>query len=162
MFRYRLRTLVLLTVLGPPVLAVALGEEPQGDAAKKELDKVQGKWLLVFWRFDGKDLDAAKELGTVGDKTTITFTANAYVVKVGDKVYEEGTASFDPTILPPTFNSSTVTIAAQPQVSSRPGIYLLKDNLFIACVNFGRKKPTTFSAEAGENQEIVIYRRLIK
>jgi len=160
--RYSLRTLLIALAIVPPALAVALGEEPQSDATKKELDKVQGEWLLVFWRFDGKDLDAAKELGAIGDKTTMMITGHRYIIAVGDTVYEEGTAEIDPTTSPAKFDTTATIIAGQPKKDMRSGICILKDDLLIVCVNYSEKRPTTFSAEAGSKSEIVIYRRMKK
>lgn len=40
-----------------------------------------------------------------------------------------------------------------------PGIYLSQDDLFIACVGYGGKRPRSFSAEAGSKNELVVYKR---
>ena len=157
---YSLRTLLLLTILGLPLLAQ--GGDPPSGTAKKELEKLQGDWLLVFWRADGKDLDAAKEIGTAGDKATITFSGSSFVVRVGKDAYEEGTVSIDTSTSPPGLNVSTTKLSGQPHVAKQAGIYLLRDNLFIACLGLGGNKASVFSAEAGENTELVVYRRLNK
>jgi hypothetical protein len=41
-----------------------------------------------------------------------------------------------------------------------PAIYLVQDDVFVACVGYARKRPKAFSAEAGSEDELVIYKRI--
>lgn len=158
--QFRPQTLLIAVAIGPLVVAIARADKPPSEAAAKELAKLQGAWLLVHFRCDGKDFDAAKVLGAAGEETKLTFTGNRYVVTVGKRIHEEGMADVDPATLTAIFTISQV--AGRPVVLRQAGTYLLKDRLFIACLRVGETAPTTFSAEAGENTELVIYRRLDK
>lgn len=156
--QYRLRTLLIVLAVMPP-MAVAWAEEPTNRLMKQELDKLKGDWLLVYSRADGKDLDAAKELGAEGDKITLTFTESRYVVKLGEKVYEEGDYNIDPSASPPAL-ITVVTLLDGKRVERKMfGIYLVKDDIFIACISHNANRPAVFSAEANSEREIVVYRR---
>jgi hypothetical protein len=41
-----------------------------------------------------------------------------------------------------------------------PGIYLLEDDLFIACIGYQGVRPGTFSSAAGNRAELVVYTRV--
>jgi uncharacterized protein (TIGR03067 family) len=156
--RYLLRALLIVLAVLPPMV-VAWAEEPTNRLMKQELDKLKGDWLLVYFRADGKDFDAAKELGAEGDKITLTFTEGRYVVKVGEKVYEEGDYNIDPSASPPTLNTVVTLLDGKRVERKMFGIYLVKDDIFIACISHNANKPAVFSAEANSEREMVVYRR---
>jgi uncharacterized protein (TIGR03067 family) len=124
--RYSLRTLLILLAIGP--LVAAWAEEPTNRLMKQELDRLKGDWQLVYFRADGKDFDAAKELGAEGDKITLTFTESRYVVKVGEKVHEEGN-NIDPSTSPPTLNTVVTLLGGERVERKMFGIYLVKDDI---------------------------------
>jgi uncharacterized protein (TIGR03067 family) len=155
--RFRLRTLLIVLAVMPPMGARA--EEPTNRLMKQELDKLKGDWLLVYFRADGKDFDAAKELGAEGDKITLTFTESRYVVKVGEKVYEEGDYNIDPRALLPALDTVVTLLDGKRVERKMFGIYPVKDDIFIACISHNANKPAVFSAEANSEREIVVYRR---
>jgi hypothetical protein len=41
-----------------------------------------------------------------------------------------------------------------------PGIYLLEDDLFIACIGYQGARPEAFSSLAGGRAELVVYARV--
>jgi hypothetical protein len=47
----------------------------------------------------------------------------------------------------------------QARQDKAPGIYLVQDDLLIACISYDGFRPVVFSAERNSRRELVIYRR---
>jgi len=132
---------------GAPLSSAA---EPKVDPAKKDLEKLQGSWVLVYWLVDGE------EKPTADRKIVLSFKGNKLTIREGDKVIEEASIKdLDSGKQPKTFEYVT-------ERGSYPAIYLVEGDLFIACVGYGGGRPATFSAEAGSKNELVVYKRVKK
>jgi uncharacterized protein (TIGR03067 family) len=153
----RLRSALSAKITLPDSVDLLAAEvDPHSSTARQEMQNIQGDWLLVYWRMNAKDLDAAKE------KIVLTFTDNEFSVRIGDRLHEAGTFSLNPAASPPAFDHTVTTIEGKPAELRLPGIYLLRDDLLIVCVGYGGDRPKTFSTGAVSSEELVIYRRLIK
>ena len=86
-------------------------------------------------------------------------SGNHFVVKVGQKVYEEGTAVIDLSTSPATFDTVVTMKEGQARQDKARGIYLVQDDLLIACISYDGFRPVVFSAERNSRRELVIYRR---
>src|SRR5262249_46747313 len=80
-----LRLLPLLaTVALVSGAALTSAGEPKVDPAKKDLEKLQGSWVLVYWLYDGEDKPTADR------KIILSFKGSKFVIQKRDKVIEEG------------------------------------------------------------------------
>lgn len=156
--RFALVVYALAMAVGTPA---SQADEPKPDSAEaKELEKLQGSWELAYGMFDGKELKPSEEEG----RSVITITKNRYVVKRKDKLREEGTlSSFDTAKSPAVFHHTITKCPYDPSLEGKriPGIYILADDLYIACAN-ATTVPAKFSADAGSENMLVIYKRVGK
>jgi uncharacterized protein (TIGR03067 family) len=141
-------------VLLPAVwlLAAAAGD----DAAKKEIEKLRGKWTAQSIEFDGKPLpaDGARKFRFVfkGDEATVEDNAEI------QKEYARITFKLDPSTTPRCVDM-TVGEGVQKGVTIE-GIYELKEDEFkICCKLAARERPSEFSAPAGSGRVLVVLRR---
>lgn len=125
------------------------------DALRKELAKFQGGWTLVYWLYNGK------EMPTTERNIKLSFLGEKFVIHEGDKEIEEGAfEGLDPVQRPKVFTYAPTVIRGLPNSLKFPAIYMLQDDVFIACVGYDGIRPRTFSAEAGSKIELVIYMRI--
>jgi uncharacterized protein (TIGR03067 family) len=126
----------------------------QDDAAKKELDKLQGSWTATEYEYNGNKGDAnfVKQIKMI-------CKDDKYTQKIGDEVVEEGTHKLDPTKKPKTMDI-TVT-AGQEKGKMQLAIYELEgDTLKICAAMHGAKeRPKEFSAKAGSSQLLIVFKR---
>jgi len=113
-----------------PLLAtvgLASAAEPKADPAKKDLEKLQGSWVLVYWLYDGE------EKPTADRKIVLSFKGSKLTIREDDKVIEEGAVNLDSGKQPKEFEY----VVESPFEASYPAIYLVEGDLFIACVGYG-------------------------
>ena len=153
MWRSVQRLMPLLATVGMMGgVALTSAAEPKADPAKKDLDKLQGSWVLVYWLYDGT------ERPTTDRKIVLSLKGSKLTIREGDKVIEEGAfKDLDSGKQPKELEYFCET----PFEASYPAIYLVEGDLFIACVGYGGK-PATFSAEARSKNELVVYKRVKK
>jgi uncharacterized protein (TIGR03067 family) len=126
-----------------------LAAEPKVDPARKDLEKLQGSWNLVYWLVYGD------ERPTADRKIVLTFKGSKLTIREGDKVIEEASIKdLDPGKQQKTFEYVS-------DKGNYPAIYLVEGDLFIACVGYSGR-PATFSAEEGSKNELVVYKRVKK
>jgi uncharacterized protein (TIGR03067 family) len=124
------------------------------DAAKKDIEKVQGSWTMVFAADSGRALPAADianhQLVMRGDKYTL--------FKEEDKIHDHGTFTLDPTRCPRAID---ITEDQGPNKgTTNRGIYLLDGNTFIVCYNLPHMgRPTEFTSRPGSTVFLFIYKR---
>jgi len=140
------------------VVAVCLvlgADAPKKDEAAKELDRLQGTWILVSSEANGMKVDAA-ELKKTG--ITLVFKGEKFTVKLsnGDTV---GTFKPDPGKKPKAFD----TRAADPagKTAEGVGIYKLDGDTLTFCfvVGAGKDRPTEFQAATGSEAVLQVFKR---
>jgi len=144
----------LALVLGVALLASAAADD-KSDAAKKDLDKLQGTWTFVSMESNGQAVPQ-------GDPApAITFEGNKFTVKAGDAVLQAGTQTLDPGKKPKEVDS-TVT-EGEGKGTTMLGIYELDGDHLKACFDTqGKKRPTEFKTAADSGHMLVVLKRAKK
>jgi uncharacterized protein (TIGR03067 family) len=125
------------------------------DDLQKELAKFQGAWMLVYWLFNGKERPAREQ------KIIWSFVGEKFTIRAGETVIEKGALEgLDPEQSPKTFVYAPTEVEGRPFQLKFPAIYLLEDDVFIACVGYASKRLGAFSAEAESENELVFYKRV--
>jgi uncharacterized protein (TIGR03067 family) len=147
MWRSVQRLILVATMGAVSGAALSSAAAPRVHPAKKDLENLQGSWVLVYWLVDGD------EKPTADKKIVLSFKGNKFTIREGDKVIEEASIKdLDSRKQPKTFEYVL-------ERESYPAIYLLEGDLFIACVGYNGR-PSTFSAEEGSQNELVVYKRV--
>jgi uncharacterized protein (TIGR03067 family) len=141
-----------------PILMVALfmpSEDVTKDAAKRDLDKLQGKWVMVGGEEKGDVITpeaARKEAWTFifkGDK--LTFLDHG-------REQERWTVRLDPKQKPAAID--LVSAKAIEDGNTNHAIYLLEEDKMTICVsrkfnpNSPKERPTKFTTKREENSEL--------
>jgi uncharacterized protein (TIGR03067 family) len=126
----------------------------QDDAAKKELDKLQGSWTATEYEYNGNKGDA-----NFVKQIKLICKDDKYTQKIGDEVVEEGTHKLDPTKKPKTMDI-TVT-AGQEKGKTQLAIYELEGDTFKICAaaHGAKERPKEFTAKAGSGQLLIVLKR---
>jgi uncharacterized protein (TIGR03067 family) len=131
---------------------VALAPDTPVDDAKKELDKIQGTWIVTSFEVGGqKGAVGSMKLICVGDK---------YTQQSGDTVVEKGSHKLDPTKKPKTMDV-TITEGEQKGLLQL-AIYELDGDTLRMCLNEGgdKERPKEFSTtKAGGGKMLVVLKR---
>jgi uncharacterized protein (TIGR03067 family) len=140
-----------LAILAVGLLAAAA---PEGEAAKKELKKLEGTWVPVSLVFDGKERPK-DDLQTLA----LTITGDKFMVKAGDKVFGEGTVAVDPGKNPKTMDNKWT--AGGNKGKTEVGIYKVEGDTLTTCfAEAGTdKRPTTFASKEGSKHELTVFKR---
>jgi uncharacterized protein (TIGR03067 family) len=144
----------LALALGLALIGSAIADD-KADAAKKDLDKLQGTWTFVSMESNGQAVPQ-------GDPApTITFDGNKFTVKAGDAVLQAGTQTLDPGKKPKEVDS-TVT-EGEGKGTTMLGIYELDGDNLKACFDIqGKKRPTEFKTAAESGHMLVVLKRVKK
>jgi uncharacterized protein (TIGR03067 family) len=124
------------------------------DAIKKEMEKAQGSWTMVFAAASCRMIPAAEianhQLVMRGDKYTL--------FKEEDKIHDHGTFTLDPTQSPRTID---ITEDQGPNKgTTNRGIYLLDGDTFIVCYNLPHMaRPTELTSKPGSTVFLFIYKK---
>jgi uncharacterized protein (TIGR03067 family) len=128
---------------------------PERDDVQEELRKLAGAWVLVYWLFDGKEQSLS------AGRPVMSFSGAAFTIRVGEEIIERGAMeALDPDRTPKALDYAPTEVRGRPVQLKYPGIYILQDDLFIACIGYRGKRPRAFSAEATSMNELVVYKRL--
>lgn len=111
-----------LLLLVPAVILIAA--EPSDDA-KKELEKLQGEWVMAGLEVNGKPVLPEKLQGTI-----LTIKGDKYIVKVKD-TKREVTIALDPAQKPKAIDMAFPDGPNAPKVGK--GIYKIDGDKFILC-----------------------------
>ena len=110
---------------------------------------------MVYWLYDGREQSLA------GGRPVMSFAAERFTIRVGGTLIEKGViGGLDPDRTPKPYEYSPTEVNGQPVALTYPGIYVLQDDLFVACIGYKGQRPVAFSAEAGSRNELVVYKRL--
>jgi hypothetical protein len=124
------------------------------DSAQEELRRITGSRALVFWLYGGKEQSLA------GGRPVMTFEAERFTIRVGGRVIERGFIErLEPDQHPKRFVYAPTEVIGEARPLKYPGIYLLEDDLFIACIGYIGERPKAFSSGAGGKTELVVYTR---
>jgi uncharacterized protein (TIGR03067 family) len=143
---------VVLIVAASVLLA---GDEPK-DAAKKEMEKLQGKWVLVAMEREGEKVpeDAFKEenitLTIRGDKLSVSRTRKGEKKNFDSGSYEIVNAGAKPKMI-------DLTGFPKPDVKML-GIYERDGNTLKICVG-ETKRPTEFASKPGSKTGVLVLRK---
>jgi uncharacterized protein (TIGR03067 family) len=124
------------------------------DAVQQELAKLQGTWKLVYWLDRGEERPTAEGI-------VLSFAAERFTIHIGGVLTEVATFEVvDPDRTPKAFDYEPTELDGRPVQMRFPAIYLVEGDVFIACIGYGGKRPAAFTAEAGSQHELVIYKRV--
>lgn len=140
------------------LLALAAGlsvgaDAPKGDAAKADLDKLQGTWSLVSAERDGKKA-AEDEV----KKTRITFKGDQFLFpdESGVATSKKGTIKIDPARKPKAMDATD----DGPDGKTSLGIYAIDGDDYKVCfAPPGKERPTEFSSKPGSGHSFQTWKR---
>jgi uncharacterized protein (TIGR03067 family) len=140
----------LALALGIALFGAAAADDKE--AAKKDLDKLQGTWTFVSVEQDGQALPQ----GDPGP--TITFQGDKFTVKAGDQVVQAGTQTLDAGKTPKTVDAKVTE--GEGKGTTMLGIYELDGDTLKACFDTqGKKRPTEFKTAGGSGHMLVVMKR---
>lgn len=133
-------------------LAVVAGlllaaDSPKDDAAKKDLEKLQGAWKLVA-RAEGEDNDTGARM---------VIKANKYTFTNGDQS-EEGTFKLDPGAKPAAIDLKIES--GNDKSKAQVGIYKVEGDTWTVCLGLPgeTERPKEFAAKEGSSLLFVFKR----
>jgi uncharacterized protein (TIGR03067 family) len=139
------------------VLAVALliaAAPSPGGSAGKEVEALQGVWVMRAMEVDGAKIEGPQG----GDAVRLFLDGNKYTSKMGQTVIEEGTVRLDPGKRPAWIDLAPATGVTKGQVLR--GIYLLRgDSLVLCLATPPAERPTEFAARQGDNRIVILFKR---
>lgn len=125
----------------------------QGTAdVEKDRKLLHGKWEVVSIVQGGKSIPDLKKDG----KLTFNFDGDRLIVKLGDKVMNEGTCRLHPKQTP-----RSIDLIDGKDREVVLGIYEVKNDEARLCMGArGKERPKDFSAEPGTTQSLVTLKRI--
>lgn len=145
-----------LKLLGIGAAALLLTAADATDAAKKDLDRLQGTWTPVNLKYDGGDIGDAAEA-----KFQLVIKGNKIVLTDNDDVkkeYGQFTFKLDPTTMP---KSMDVTVTAGSRKDAvLEAIYDVKGDELRICVKVtGKERPAKFESPEGASVALIVLKR---
>ena len=133
-------------------------DDPKDAAAKKDLAKLQGTWVLVSAERDGKKLpkDEVK-------KTKIRFKGDTFVFPdaSGIGTSQKGIIKVDPSKTPKWMDSKATNDTAKGELSL--GIYEIAGDDYKVCfAPPGKDRPKRFSSKPGSGHILQVWKRAKK
>lgn len=146
-----MRSLTTLLVVISALLT--LHSSLNADDAKKELDKLQGKWKVEKGEHSGNALPEEAmqkiKIEVKGDKMLATVDGNMVEI----------TMKLDPSTKPKIIDLTTETGDEKGKV--KQAIYELKDDEWKICLdNNGKDRPTEFGTKADADQVFVVLKKV--
>jgi uncharacterized protein (TIGR03067 family) len=138
---------LLVLAAGLGIVGSTAGDDR--DAAKKELNGLQGEWALVSATRDGKDMPAER---VNGYKNTVT--GNKFTITSEGKTAEEGSMKLDPSKKPKDVELLLT------EGKKALGIYELSGDTYKLCyAPPGKDRPKEFSAKKGAGYTLSVWQR---
>jgi uncharacterized protein (TIGR03067 family) len=127
-------------------------DKPKADA-KKELEALQGTWVMAELEVNGERVPDEKIKGT-----TLTVRGDKYIVKVKGKAHET-TIKLDPSQKPRAIDMYFPDGPELPRLSK--GVYELDGDTFKLCRNqaTGEDRPVQIGSWPGTNLFVVTWKR---
>ncbi len=139
----------LLMVVAVGLLMAA--DAPQEEAAKKDLEKLQGTWSLVSAMQDGKALPADKV-----KRTTIVFKEDTFLFpgEAEQATSKDGTIKVDPTKKPKQMDATST------KGEVMLGIYEIEGDRYKVCfAPSGKERPAEFASKPGSGYILQVWER---
>jgi uncharacterized protein (TIGR03067 family) len=136
------------------LLALTLPADQPKDVAKKDLEKLQGTWILSELEINGERIPDEKIKGT-----TLTIKGARYTVKVKDRSHAV-TIKLDPTRKPKAIDMYFPDGPELPKLAK--GIYEIDGDTFRLCRHqaAGEARPREFVTQANTGLFIVVWKRV--
>jgi uncharacterized protein (TIGR03067 family) len=143
----------LFVVLGALLLVAA---DKPADAAKKDLDALQGTWEMAALEVNGQPVPEEKIRGT-----TLTIKGDKYTVKVKDKSHQT-TFKLDPSQKPKAIDMFFPDGPELPKLSK--GVYEIDGDTFRLCRHQmpGKDRPAQLGSWPDTGLFVVTWKRLPK
>jgi uncharacterized protein (TIGR03067 family) len=145
-----------MATLSIAVVSLAVGALIAADSedAKKDLDKLQGTWVLVAGKRDGKKFTEEEV-----KKTKLFIKGETFrIPESSAATSEDGTFNFDPSKKPKEINATTGS--GPDKGKTWQGIYKLAADKYKACfAPPGKDRPTEFSSKAGSGHLLQLWKR---
>jgi uncharacterized protein (TIGR03067 family) len=135
-------------------IGLLLAGEARDDAAKKDLEKFQGKWNLVSAQRDGKPMPQEEV-----KKLKLTIEANRFVLRRESATISEGSFTVLDAVGSPKKIDETLTTGPN---TGRVflAIYEIDDEQHRICFAApGKERPTAFASEPGSGQLLQVWKR---
>jgi len=141
--------LLVLSIMG----LVAPDELRDDDAAKKDLEKVQGTWTMAALEVDGKPVPEEKLKSSM-----LTIKGDKYIIKIKDETHET-IIKLDPTKKPKEIDMTFTEGANKDKVLK--GIYELDGDKFKICRALlpDKDRPTEFGTWPDTGVFLVTWKR---
>jgi uncharacterized protein (TIGR03067 family) len=140
--------------LAVPLLIIAAEPARDGVPAGKEVEALQGAWVMRAMEADGAKVDGPQG----GEAVRLFFDGTKYTSKMGQTVIEEGTLTIDAGKSPAWMDLAPATGALKGQVLR--GIFLLRgDSLVLCLATPPAERPTEFAARQGDHRIVLIFKR---
>jgi uncharacterized protein (TIGR03067 family) len=131
-----------IRILSLAVLVLLAADSPP-DAVKKDLDRLQGTWLLVSGKRDGQTIPEE-----VVKKATLVVEGNRYKISDDVGTAAEGTFAIDPGKSPKWLDATPS--AGPTKGKTWLGIYTVEGNIHKACIAPpGKERPREFASPEG-------------
>jgi uncharacterized protein (TIGR03067 family) len=126
----------------------------QNDAAKKDLESLQGTWLIHAMEVNGADVPAAR-LGSA----VLTVKGDRYEVKVKDRVTNIFVLTLDPAKSPKEIDMLALEGGNKDKVHK--GIYKIEGGMFIFCrgLNAEQQRPNQFATWPDTNYFVITWKK---
>lgn len=123
------------------------------DAAKKDLAKFQGNWILISAERDGKKTPQEE-----AKKLTLAIQGEQFVLRKDSVVISEGRLTLDPTKTPKEIDESITT--GPNKGKTFLAIYEIDDEHHKICfAAAGKARPTAFSSPLGSGNLLQVWKR---
>ena len=143
----RVRSALFLASL---TLVLLAADQAQDDEIKKELDKLQGSWLIQSWEQDGKADESHKAAKVVFAGDTFTRQSPKETVK--------GKVKLDPKAKPKTID--TTYTEGPNKDKTILAIMEMKGERIVVCYNDGGKeRPKEFATTANSGLVLIRYKK---
>jgi len=147
----------LIMILGSMLFGLSIlsaAEDEKQEAIKKDRKKYEGTWRVVSLEINGvkaADEDAKK-------LTVVNKADGVWILQRDGEKITEGTSEIDPTRKPKTIDFMTTEGDNKGQIVL--GIYDLGDDTRKLCyAQVGKDRPSEFSAPAGSEHVLVVFKR---
>jgi len=131
---------------------ILIGAEPT-DEAKKDLEKLQGEWVMAALEVNGKPVPEEKVRGTI-----LTIKGDKYTLGVKDAKHEV-TIKLDPAQKPKAIDMLFPDGTNVPKVGK--GIYKIEGDTFVLCRSQATEgaRPTDFATTPDTGYFMVTWKR---
>jgi uncharacterized protein (TIGR03067 family) len=143
----------VLVFMAIGLTAAASVDDPKDEAIKKEVEKFEGTWVLVYFKFgevDAKE-ENLKDLGIIFKRDKMSY------LRKGKEV-EKRTVKVDPSKKPAEID----LIREEGPLKGRAfkGIYSFEDDKLTMCLaDIGKDRPTEFESKKDSLNTLVVYKK---